>query len=125
MNLETALQQVVLARSHALIHGDAKRMNEILADEFTYTNARGQTISKRAYMENYVASPDVKWFAQEVSDLRIELYGEVGVVTCRVQDRAEFQGAPFEGTYRSLFVYVLREDAWRCVVGQTTEIKEE
>ncbi len=125
MDLANELQQVVAARSQALIQGDATPMNEILADEYTYTNASGQTLSKREYIENYVASPDVKWFAQDVSELHIELYGDVGVVTLRVYDRAEFQGNLFEGKYRSLFVYVKRDGAWRCVVGQTTGIKEE
>jgi hypothetical protein len=37
-----------------------------------------------------------------------------------VHDRATWQGQPFEGDFRSLFVYVRRDGRWRCVAGQTT-----
>lgn len=119
------LEETVGARSRALVEGDAGRMREILAEEFRYTNSRGQTIDKEAYIERFVGAEGVKWFAQEVSDLAVRVYGEAGVVTCNVHDRAEFQGNAFEGNFRSLFVYVKRNGAWRCVVGQTTERKDE
>jgi hypothetical protein len=123
-NAETELAEMVRARSDALIRGDAQRMNEILADEFTYTNASGQPITKSEYVESYVGSPDVKWLAQDMSDLQIQMYGDTGVVACRVHDRAIFHRTDFEGTFRSLFVYVKRDGMWRCVAGQTTQIKE-
>jgi hypothetical protein len=41
-------------------------------------------------------------------------------VTINVHDRATWQGEPFDGRFRSLFVYVRRDATWLCVAGQTT-----
>ena len=110
----------VRARSDALVTGDAERMTEILADDFTYTNASGDSCDRAGYVASYVGSSDLVWLAQESSEPVIRLYGDAAVVTLDVHDRATWQGEPFEGDFRSLFVYVRRDGIWRCVAGQTT-----
>jgi len=110
----------VRARSDALVAGDAERMNEILADDFTYTNASGASCDRAAYVASYVGSPDLVWLAQESSEPVVRVYGDAAVVTLDVHDRATWQGEPFEGDFRSMFVYVRRDSVWRCVAGQTT-----
>jgi hypothetical protein len=96
----------------------------MLADEFTYTNADGMVLSRADYIENYVVSPALKWLAQDVSDLRIMVFGETGVASFQVHDRAEYEKTPFEGHFRSLFVYIRRDARWQCVAAQTVRVKE-
>ena len=95
-------------------------MRDILADDFTYTNASGASCGRDEYIASYVDSPDVVWVSQEVSTPEIRVYGDAAVVTLDVHDRATWQGEPFAGEFRSLFVYVRRDGVWRCVAGQTT-----
>jgi len=110
----------VAARSAALVAGDADRMSEILSDDFIYTNASGETCDRDEYVASYVGSPDLVWLDQELSEPVIRVYGDAAVVTLDVHDRATWRGEPFEGDFRSLFVYVRRVGTWRCVAGQTT-----
>jgi uncharacterized protein (TIGR02246 family) len=117
---EDAVAALVAARSEALVGGDARRMAEILADDFTYTNASGETSGRDEYVASYVGSPDLVWLAQESSEPVIRVYGDAAVVTLDVHDRATWAGEPFEGHFRSLFVYVRLDGTWRCVAGQTT-----
>jgi hypothetical protein len=117
---EDAVAAQVRARSDALVAGDAERMNEILADDFTYTSSSGATCDRAEYVASYVGSPDLVWLAQESSEPVVRMYGDAAVVTLDVHDRATWQGEPFEGDFRSMFVYVRRDGVWRCVAGQTT-----
>ena len=110
----------VAARMDALVRGDADRMREILAPDFTYTNASGITCDREGYIAAYVTSAELTWLAQEPSELQVRIYGDAAVVTLDVHDRAEWSGELVEGDYRSLFVYVRDEGMWRCVAGQTT-----
>jgi uncharacterized protein (TIGR02246 family) len=117
---EEAVAAVVSARTEALVHGDVDRMRDILAPDFTYTDAGGNCCDREEYIAGYVSSPDLVWMEQALSDLRVRVYGEAAVVTVDAHDRAVWRGGLFEADVRSLFVYVRRDGTWRCVAGQTT-----
>jgi hypothetical protein len=117
---EEAVAALVSARTAALLRGDADRMREILAPDFTYTNATGVSCDREEYLAAYVGSPELVWLAQESSPPLVRIYGDTAVVTLDVHDRAVWRGVPFEGDFTSLFVYVRSEGSWRCVAGQTT-----
>ena len=110
----------VAARTAALVDGDVERMTDLLAEDFSYTNASGESCDRDAYLAAYVGSPDLVWSSQESSKPVVRVYGDTAVVTLDVHDRATWRGEPFEGDFRSLFVYVRRGGVWRCVAGQTT-----
>jgi uncharacterized protein (TIGR02246 family) len=117
---EEIVAALVSARADALVCGDAKRMSEILAPDFIYTNASGVSCDREEYIASYVGSAELVWLAQESSALLVRVYGDAAVVTLDVHDRAAWRGEPFEGDFRSMFVYVRREGRWRCVAGHTT-----
>ena len=54
--------------------------------------------------------------------LRVAEFGDVAVITCRIHDRAAYQGEKFEGFFRSTQVFLKQQDGWRYVAGQTTTI---
>ena len=117
---EEAVAALVAARADALVSGDADRMREILAPDFTYTNASGVSCNLEEYLASYVGSSELVWLTQESSTLLVRVYGDTAVVTLDVHDRAAWKGEPFEGDFKSMFVYVRHEGTWRCVAGQTT-----
>src|SRR5262245_41132705 len=124
MSYESELKETVLARSAAVVAGDAKRLIGMLGDEFMYTNADGMVLTRAEYIENYVESTALTWLGQEITDLRVLVFGETGVANFQVHDRAEYDGHAFEGTFRSLFVYVRRDGRWQAVAAQTLRVKE-
>ena len=111
---------LVSARTDALVCGDVDRMREILAPDFTYTNANGVSCDRDEYVAAYVGSSELVWLSQEFSDPAVRVYGEAAVVTLDVHDRLTWQGEMVESDFRSIFVYVRGEGTWRCVAGQTT-----
>lgn len=128
MNAMTIKQTVIeraQARSAALVRGDVAALNSILAGEFIYINARGEALDKSTYLQRYVTSGAVRFLAQTMDAVRVQLCGEAAILTCRVHDRFEYQRQIVEADYRSLFVYVRQGTQWCCVAGQTTAIAEE
>ena len=117
---EDAVTALVAARSAALVAGDAEPMAQILADDFTYTNANGETCDRDGYVAGYVTSPDLLWESQDSTAPVVRVYGDAAVVTLDVSDRATWRGEPSAGEFRSLYVYVRSDGVWRCVAGQTT-----
>src|SRR4051812_4083631 len=112
---EDAVAALVAARTEALVAGDAERMTGILAEDFIYTNAGGESCDRAEYVAAYVASPDVVWISQTSTAPDIRVYGDAAVVRLDVHDRATWSGEPFEGDFRTLSVYVRREGTWQCV----------
>lgn len=123
---DPTLEQVIVeraqARSAALVRGDVHALTQILSDDFVYTNANGNVLDRPTYLETYVTSGAGRFLAQTMEDVRVKVYGEAALLTCRVHDQFEYQGQRFESDYRSTFVYARQAGQWRCVAGQTTAI---
>jgi hypothetical protein len=119
---EEAILRLARARAHALVTKDSPAMRRLLADNFRYINASGMVLSRDEYLAAYVAAAEVRWTSQDLDDCAVTCYGDTAVLTCRVHDRGQMEGEPFDAIYRSLFVWVLAAGAWRCVAGQTTAV---
>lgn len=120
---EGELRELLAARTSALVAGDVGALQGILADDFAYTNASGVVFDKTAYLEFYVTSGEMRWQSQDLDDIRVRVYGNVGVVTCRIHDRASYRGAGFDAWFRSTQVFVQQAGRWRYMAGQTTAME--
>lgn len=116
------LLRLLTARSAALVGGDLEFFEKHLADDFTYTNAGGKVFDEATYLEFFIRSKQMSWQSQELSDIDLQRHGDVVVMTCRIHDRASYQGQAFDGHFRSTQVFVKRPGGWQYLAGQTTEI---
>ena len=119
--IEQEILRLFRERSAALVDKDIPSLQRLLADEFRYINAGGIALSKTDYLHHYVEAPEVRWVSQDADDIVVQLYGETAVLTCRVHDQGHYGSEAFDAYYRSIFVWVRQNGAWRCVIGQTTE----
>ena len=108
------------ARAEALVRGDAGFFRRLLDEEFTYTNASGAVFDRAGYIEFYLESGRARWQSQEWDELAVRLVGGVAVATCRLHDRATFDGTELDARFRSTQVFVKRGGEWRYLAGQTT-----
>jgi ketosteroid isomerase-like protein len=120
---EEELRELLAARTAALVAGDADALQEILADDFVYTNASGVVFDKTAYLGFYVTSGQMRWHSQDLDEIRVRVHASAAVVTCRIHDRASFRGAGFDAWFRSTQVFVNQAGRWRYVAGQTTAVE--
>jgi uncharacterized protein (TIGR02246 family) len=119
-----AVEAAVRSRSRALVAGDVTAMERLLAEGFVYTNAGGHVAAKRDYVDAFVASPDVRWERQDISELEIALYGNAAIATCRVHDVASYGGERLDDRFRSTLVFVRQDGVWRCAAGHTSRAPE-
>lgn len=120
--VEATIIGLARERSQALVSGDRQALRRLLADEFRYVNASGAVLDKQAYLLAYVGAAEIRWTAQDLDEPIVQVHGDAAILACRVHDRGWFGDEPFDGWYRSLFVWVLRQGEWRCAAGQTTAI---
>ena len=110
--------EAVLAGSAALVAKDAAALDPLLSDDFLYTTAEGQVLGKAAYLARYLEAPDVHWYAQDLDDIRVRVYGASAVVICRVHDIAALGDQGINAFSRATYSYVVQAGRWRCVAGQ-------
>ena len=108
------------ARAEALVRGDAEFFRRLLDEDFRYTNASGAVFDRAGYLEFYLESGRARWQSQEWDELDVRLAGDVAIATCRLHDRAMFDGAALDARFRSTQVFVKRDGEWRYLAGQTT-----
>jgi hypothetical protein len=116
------LMQLLAARSKALVDENLEYFEQLLSENFYYTNANGKVFDKNEYIEYFIKSKKLKWQAQEIDDVTIRRYENIAIITCRIHDSASFQGESFDGYFRSTQVFVKLIGQWRYVTGQTTTI---
>jgi len=108
------------ARAEALVRSDVAYFRRLLAGEFRYTNASGAVFGRAGYLAFYLESGRAKWRSQEWDELDVQVHGDVAIATCRLHDRATFDGQALDARFRTTQVFVRREGEWRYVAGHTS-----
>ena len=114
------IEALFVARAAALVRGDAEHFRRLLGEEFRYTNASGAVFDRAGYLAFYLESGRARWQSQAWDELEVQAHGDVAVATCRLHDRATFDGEPLDARFRSTQVFVKRDGAWRYVAGHTS-----
>lgn len=118
-----SLLETVRARSQALIRCDIGTLMTLLDDDFVYVNAHGRLLVRDEYVKLYLESGALCWTDQTLSEERVRIHGDTGVVNVRVHDRGRWRDEVLDAHFRSMQVYVRREGTWKCVAIQTTAIE--
>jgi ketosteroid isomerase-like protein len=123
MGVEKDLMKVEHEMMQAVVNRDVAALNEFYADEFLSTDSEGMvwTKSQDIAIDSEGASR-VTSFTLE--DLRVQVYGDVAVVTGRIVTKGTLAGEASAGHSRFTDVFVKRDGRWRCVANHTTAIAE-
>jgi hypothetical protein len=121
-NVIDELTKVINERSKALTEGNSEFFEQLLIDEFMYTNASGKCFDKAGYIDYFIKSRIFHWDEQIVDEINIRRYGDVILLTCRVFDKAIYNDEIFEGYFRSMQIFSKFSNNWRYIAGQTTTI---
>jgi ketosteroid isomerase-like protein len=106
----------------ALLRGDWKALESIEADDLIFTNADG-SVSHKADTIDSLKSRDMKFDSISMSNVVIQDFGIVGVVTGELVEKARYKDTDLSGTYRFTDVWVKRKGRWQHVTGQETRYK--
>ena len=94
---------------------DVGVMNSLLADDFLITVEDGTTYSKSGYIA-LVGGSFLRVEISEMSNLKVNVHGDVAVVTGVYHERGTLKGTPYENHDRLTDVWVSGDGKWLLVV---------
>src|SRR5215475_4226430 len=100
---------------HSVRHGDVRRFDEILAEDFLCSNPDGSLVDRAAFLTQ-TARP-VTISNLEAHDVRIRIMGDVAIIHARTAYTRP-DGAPGAGRYTD--VWARRQGRWLAVSAHVT-----
>ena len=109
------------AWNHAEQSKDAAALNQLLAEEFVYTDYDGSFLDRKGFLESTLHN-DVTQEQINNDGMAVHIYGNAAVVTGLYRDKGLEKGKPFQRRGRFTDTWIYRSSAWQCVASQSTLI---
>jgi ketosteroid isomerase-like protein len=122
---EREVRQTIQKYRTALLQRDAATLEQIWADDYTFTNGAGETVSKAQRLANLKSGATSLGSISEDEDIKVRVYGKVAVATSRVTIKGQYSGKQASGQYRSIHVWVKGAAGWQLVANQLTPVAAE
>jgi ketosteroid isomerase-like protein len=119
--VEEQIKKMERDRAAAVVKGDVATLEGLTADDYMFINANGQLSDKATTMNN-IKSGNIKLTANEVSDLKVRVYGDTAVVTGKANSKGTIGGRELKGPVMFTRVYVKKNGKWQSVAFQQTPI---
>jgi ketosteroid isomerase-like protein len=124
----SSVEQQLLAVEHgwgeALVRADIPALEKLYAPEYVFTNPFGAVSTREQDIAN-VKSGEFVVKSFEISDVKVQVYGNVGVMTGLNRSQASFKGMDASGDYRFTDVFVKRKGQWQCVASHLTIVAKQ
>jgi ketosteroid isomerase-like protein len=105
----------------AIVKGDTKVVDSILADDWVGINPAGDVESKAQQVKN-LKDESVDFEAIDPEEVKVRVYGEAAVVMGRYHVRLTYNGQKVDHLVRTTEVFAKQGGKWRCVSTQVTRI---
>lgn len=109
---ETALRQAQLTSDIAALDG-------LLDDALVFTGPDGALYGKQDDLDAHRRGT-IRISRLDPSEERIQRFGDIAVVSVRMEMAGAFQGTPFAGPYRYTRVWRAWPEGWRIVAGHVS-----
>lgn len=116
----------LLACEHALrtaqLAGDIVALSALIDDELVFTGPDGLLYHKQDDL-NAHRSGAIRITRLEPSEEHLQEFGDVAVVSVRMEMAGSFGGVDFAGPFRYTRVWARRGTAWRIVAGHVSAVQ--
>ncbi len=120
-SVEDQIKKLEMDRVEAVKKADVATLDKLTADDYTLINAFGQEMDKSQTM-NAIKSGDIKITSNELSDLKVRVYGNTAVVTGKSDVKGTMGGKDISGQLVFSRVYVKKNGRWQAVLFQQTRV---
>ena len=120
-SVEDQLKKMEKDRAAAVVKGDVATLEKLTSDDYILINANGQLSDKATTMNN-IKTGNIKLTANDVSDLKVRVYGNTAVVTGKSNATGTIGGRELKGPVMFTRVYVKNNGKWQSVAFQQTPI---
>ena len=100
---------------HSVQHGDVRRFDEILAEDFLCSNPDGSLVDKRGFLAQTAQPVTISGLA--IEDVRVRILGDVAIIHARTSYTAA-SGEHRHGRYTD--VWARRDGTWLAVSAHVT-----
>ena len=110
-------------RFEAMTNQDAQALDEILADDLSYTHSTARVETKAEFISSSTSGRN-KYRSIERDDVTVRQYGDTAVVTGHARIHVNSNGQDVKFQVRFLDVYAKRDNVWRMVAWQSTRLPD-
>src|SRR5438874_12882857 len=104
-NVEDELKKLETDRAAAAVKGEAATLEKQTSDDYTFINVYGQ-MSDKSQMVNNFKTGQTKLTSDEVSDMKVRVYGNTAVVTGTADGAGTMAGKDTKGQIKFTHVWV-------------------
>jgi ketosteroid isomerase-like protein len=122
-NAAEEIKKLETDRAAAVVKGDTAFLEKQTADDYTLINANGQ-MSTKAQMIDGFKSGKSKLTMDELSDMKVHMYGDTAVITGKSNVKGTLGGKDVTGPVMFTRVWVKKDGRWQSVALQQTKASE-
>ncbi len=120
-SVEEQLKKLETDRAAAAVKGDVATLEKQTADDYTFINLYGQ-MSDKSQMVTAFKTGQTKLTSDEVSDMKVRVYGNTAVITGKVDVAGTMAGKDTKAKIMFTRVYVKKGGQWQSVAFQQTRV---
>jgi ketosteroid isomerase-like protein len=115
------LRSQELELNRAISQRDARRVSDLLADDWVMVNGAGRVRTKAEVLAD-IAQPDVEFQENETRDVMVRVWGDTAVITGTLHQRYRQRGQQRDVTLRYTDTWTRAGDTWRQVSGHASRL---
>ena len=115
------LKKLETDRAAAVVKGDVATLEKQTSDDYTLINMNGQ-MSDKSQMVNAFKTGQSKLTSDELSDMKVRVYGNTAVITGKADVNGTLGGKDATGQIMFTRVYVKKGGQWQSVAFQQTRV---
>ena len=119
--LDDSLKASEAALRQAQLASDVSALERLVDDALVFTGPDGLVYSKQDDLDAH-RQGWVRISRLEPSEERIQRFGNIAVVSVRMEMSGSFHGKPFAGPFRYTRVWHSHADGWRVVAGHVSTV---
>jgi len=122
-NVEQELIELEKDWGDAEARRDVAFFEQILADEYMFTDPEGAVRTKVQYIAN-LKSGDLTVISSVLEDIKVDVYGDAAVCFGRATSKAQLKGKDISSQYRFTDTWIRRAGRWQYVADHSSEIAQ-
>ena len=120
-DVQEQLKKLETDRAAAAVKGDVATIEKQTSDDYTFINLYGQ-MSDKSQMVNGFKTGRTKLTSNELSDMKVRVYGNTAVITGKADVKGTLGGKDVDGQIMFTRVYVKKSGNWQSVAFQQTRV---
>ncbi len=120
-DVKEQLKKLEMDRAAAVVKGDTATLDKQTADDYVLISMTGRMADKAQMLDGF-KSGQSKLTSNDLSDLKVRVYGDAAVVTGKADVKGTLGGQDATGQVVFTRVYVKKDGRWQSVSFQQTRI---